>query len=807
MAPNELEIATVSPADAGIDLIETKIQSNISSITELANTPDINTLKKAGKVVLDKYKEEAPRTVEEYLLSVKHLMRKIRYERIELDVNDPYYRQKARKALKHSLEPIKTNEPNETWKWMWENRHALNEIIQHDRDDVLTYQGVNALMKSYLLHEKYNGRLVESPQFLFLRVASQLHYPDLEAVKNSYLDRSIFKFIDASPTLFNAGLTINQMSSCFLLTAYEDSLYAIRNTLDSLMAISKTHGAVGISFRHLRTHSPIGVTGLSQGTMPIAKIADEEIQYVNQGGQRPGAGQVTQSFEHLDILEHIEATRKIGAEDRRLKKLDTVVAFRDIFFERYKNNEDITLFCPSEVDLTHLYGEEFTKAYIEAEKSGKGRKRVPARKLLEEVAISLLQSGRPYCINVDTINLKSNMQNVGVIESLNLCQEIALPADEQRIPSCNLASICLLSYVDENGFNWKELSRVVREVVKNLNQVIRRNYYTLPEIEFANRETAPIGIGFQGAFDALCKLDIAYETDEATRWEAIVCACTLYNGLLESVEEAKKYGAYEKFRGSPLSNGIFQHDMWQVEAKRLGLPPIEIIEPSAWGQEGSWEELRQLIMTHGVYNSQITTSQPTAGVTQITCQSESWEPRYSNIFVRETKAGNFIEINPVLQERLEKIGLWHDETIAWIRMNHGSVQGLSNQIDADPNTLKEVKRIEEIFKTVFEVKQRSILDKAAARGPYIDASQSTNIYLQAPSVKKVMNVIEYANEKRLKTLIYYLRTKAASNASQWILEAPKSKIKPSFLNRTVSSSSDSSEGLVCTRQAGCLSCQ
>lgn len=807
MAPNELEIASLTSVDSSIDPVITKDQNDLSSITELANTPDIRMLKKAGKVVLNKHKKEAPRTVEEYLLSVKHLMRKIRYERIEIDVNDSYYRQKARQALKHSIEPIKTNEPNETWKWMWENRHVLNEIIQHDRDDVLTYQGVNALVKSYLLHAKYNGSLVETPQFLFLRVASQLHYPDLEAVKRSYLDRSALKFIDASPTLFNAGLTINQMSSCFLITAFDDSLYSIRNMIDATMAISKTHGATGMSIRHLRTHSPIGVTGLAQGTMPVMRIIDNVIQYVNQGGQRPGASQVTQSFEHLDILEHVEATRKIGSEEKRVKKLDTVVAFRDIFFERYKKNEDITLFCPSEVDLTHLYGEEFTKAYIEAEKSGKGRKRISARKLLEEVATSLIHSGRPYCINIDTINLKSNMQNVGVIESLNLCQEIALPADEQRIPSCNLASICLLSYVSENGFDWKEMARIVREVVKNLNQVIRRNYYTLPEIEFANRETAPIGIGFQGAFDALCKMDIPYETEEATRWEAMVCACTLYNGLLESVEEAKKHGPYEKFQGSPLSKGIFQHDMWQEEAKRLGLPPIEIIEPSAWGQEGSWDELRQLIMTHGVFNSQITTAQPTAGVTQITCQSESWEPRYSNIFIRETKAGNFIEINPILQERLEKIGLWHDETISWIRTNHGSVQGLSTQVDADPATMKEVKRIEEIFKTVFEVKQRSIIDKAAARGPYIDASQSTNIYLQSPSVQKVMNVIEYANDKRLKTLIYYLRTKEASNASQWILETPKNKIKPSFLNRTISSNSDSSEGLVCTRQAGCLSCQ
>lgn len=806
MAPNDFEV--VVPMSEPDQVASPKIKNDVNILTELAGTPDVNSLKKAGKIVLDKHKVEAPRTVEEYLIAVAHLMRKIKYNKIAVDPNDKSYRQKSRLALKNAIEPEKTKEQNETWNWMWQNRHSLNNILRHERDDNITYQGINVMLGSYLLHDKYGGRLVETPQFMFLRVASALFYPDFEAVKQAYLDSSIFKFINASPTLFNAGLTIQQMSSCFLLTAYDDSLLAIRHVLDATMAISKTHGAVGISFRHLRTHSPIGVSGLAQGTMPIQRILDHTIQYVNQGGHRPGAGQVTQSFEHLDILEHIEATRKIGREEMRLKKLDTVVAFRDIFFERYKNNEDITLFCPSEVDLTKLYGDDFTKAYIEAEKAGKGRKRIPARKLMEEIAISLLESGRPYCINVDTINLKSNMQNVGTIESLNLCQEIALPADEQRIPSCNLASICLLSFASETGFDWKELARISREMVKNLNQVIRRNYYALPEIEFANLETAPIGIGFQGAFDALCKLDLVYETDEATRWEAMVCACTLYNGLLESVEEAKKHGAYERFEGSPMSKGILQHDMWQEEAKRLGLPPIEIIEPSAWGQEGSWDQLRQEIMKYGVFNSQITTSQPTAGVTQITCQSESWEPRYSNIFTRETKTGKFIEVNPILQERLAKIGLWHDETITWIRTNNGSVKGLSQQVDVDEETLKEVRRIEEVFKTIFEVKQKAVIDKASARGPYIDASQSTNIYLQAPSVKKVMNVIEYANDKRLKTLIYYLRTKESGNATQWILEAPTKKIRQDFLTRTVSSSSnDSSEGLVCTRKAGCLSCQ
>lgn len=804
MAPNELDI--VAPvSDQVLDLSNTDVKYDISILSELASTPDVESLKKAGKIVLDKYKTTAPRTVEEYLIAVAHLMRKIKYSKISLDEDEQFYGQKARLALKNSVEPEKTKEQNATWKWMWENRHALNSILIHERDDLLTYQGVNAMISSYLLHDKYGGILVETPQFLFLRVASALHHPDLEAVKQSYFDRSAFNFIDASPTLLNAGLTIQQMSSCFLLTAYNDSLFAIRHIIDATMAISKTHGASGISLRHLRTHSPIGVSGLAQGTLPIERILDQLIQYVNQGGHRPGAAQVTQSFEHLDVLEHIEATRKIGNEDTRLKKLDTVIAFRDIFFERYKKNEDITLFCPSEVDLTHLYGEEFTNAYIEAEKSGKGRKRLPARKLLEEVAISLLESGRPYCINIDTINIKSNMKNVGTIESLNLCQEIALPADEKRIPSCNLASICLLNYVTETGFDWQKLARVSREVVKNLNQVIARNYYALPEIEFANIETAPIGIGFQGAFDALCKMDVAYETDEATRWEAMVCACVLYNGLLESIETAKTRGPYSRFEDSPISKGIFQHDMWQEEAKRLGLPPIEVIEPTAWGQEGSWDQLRQDIMKYGVFNSQITTSQPTAGVTQITCQSESWEPRYSNIYMRETKAGIFLETNPILQERLNKLGLWHNDTIVWIRSNGGSVQGLSQHVDADPETLKQVKRIEEVFKTVFEVKQKSVLDKAAARGPYIDASQSTNIYLQTPSVKKVMNVIEYANDKRLKTLIYYLRTKAASKATQWVLEASSQKIKPNFIARTVSSSSD--EGLVCTRQAGCLSCQ
>jgi len=783
------------------------------SITDLLASLDYKSLLKAGKLQLEKYQKTVPKTVEEYLTLVKPLMRRISFAKFDINQNDPNYWQMVRQAMTASIDPIKLDEPNDTWLWMWENRKALDKIRNPRYNDILSFLNVATFEGSYLLHSTFKGRLIEDPSFLFLRVASALHRPNLKDVTRVYNDMSKLLYIQASPTLFNAGLTISQMSSCFLLFINTDSLLGIRWSFDCIAAISKTHGAVGISLSKLRSQTAIGVSGMSEGIGPVEKIINDIIVYVNQGGHRPGAAQITLAFEHLDILNHIVATRKIGDHDKLLSKADTCVAMRDIFFEREKNNESISLFCPSEVDLTGLWGQDFTNAYLQAEKSGKTRKMVKAREMLEEIAISLIEGGRPYCINLDTANRKSNMRNVGIIKSFNLCQEIALPADDKRIPSCNLCSICLSTFVENGKFNWEELTRVAREQVKNLNQVIKRNFYALPEIEFSNFETAPIGIGFQGAYDAICKMDMLYDSPEADEWEAKVCACVYFNALTESVEAAKEFGRYKRFEGSAFSEGILQFDMWQDEAKEFGRPEIKIIQPAEWGQVGSWDELKEDIKLYGTANSQLTTSQPTAGVTLLTGQSEGWEPRYSNVFVRSTNAGDFLEVNRHLQDDLQELGLWHDDTITWLRYTNGSVQGLVNMVETDDqNIIDRLNFIEMKYKTVWEFSQKTILRKTVLRGPYIDASQSTNIYLKDATVGKVMNVLRLSNSLGLKTLIYYLRSREASLAARYAVKSYSGKLtivkdaKISPVNST-SVTPSIEETLICERKAGCLACQ
>jgi ribonucleoside-diphosphate reductase alpha subunit len=786
------------------------------NLFELIGTIDTKALIRAGELHLRTVSENVPDTVEGYLLAVKHLMCKIKKEQDLLDPKDPQYRFKLNRAFKKDLEPIKTTEPNETWLWMWENRLDLQDILDPSVNSRLTYFGIVQLEQTYLLRSSANSPILELPHFLFLRVACALHFPNFSQVHQHYMDMINLKSIPASPTLFNAGLTISQMSSCFLLVM-GDSLLSIEHKKFCMSLISKYNGASGFSVSDLRSGSAIGHNGIADGILPNLIVVDKSILYVNQHGHRPGAAQGCLAIWHVDIHRHIEATKKTGNVAHRVAKLDTSIGCYDLFFDRVDKDENWSLFDPAQFfDANHepmlgsIFGKEFEKMYTDAEKAGKARKTVSARALLDLIGEVAMESGRPFMINLDAINRKSNMKNVGPVKSLNLCQEIALPADEERIPSCNLGSICLRMLVDPitKKFDWKELGRLSEEQVINLNAVIDRNFYPLPEIEFANRETRPIGIGFQGAIDAILQMDMIYDSPEADRWMEMVVACASFNALKKSCDLAEKDGPYSRFEGSPYSQGKYQFDLWNDEAREKGLPEREIIEPAEWGQiEESWDQLRAMIIKIGLRNSQILTSQPTSSVSTITGNGEAWEAFYTNIFTRRTQNGSYLQVNAYLQKDLEDLGLWNGDTVDWIRGQSGSIQGLTEMVDTvDPKIIARLQYLERKHRTIFEYSKKVIIRQAAIRGHYIDGSQSTNLHFAKSEVEQFTAAIVYANKMRNKTLAYFTRTLPAQDAIKFTVSKSEGKLKIQR-NMSVERTASDQEAAMCYKGVDCASCQ
>lgn len=742
-------------------------------------------LLKAGNLKMLELYNKGPKNFEDYLLKIKSLMCRLEYKKELINPDDPNYGMNLHSAFINLIDPIKTKEQNDVWLFMWENRERLEKMIDLQKDFIFNYLSVSNFESMYLLRQKYNSEIVELPQYLFMRVAVTLHFPNFEKIENAYNDYSNLKRFPASPTLFNAGTTFSQMSSCFLVRI-EDNLPSILWSLYVIGTISKVKGATGLSFGSLRgSGSSIASNGVCSGTLNLLKNIDANISYVSQGGNRPGSAQVCLPIWHPDIFGHIEATLKTGSQDLRIKKANTSVAFYDLFFERVEEDSDWSLFCPSEVPLSLLYGEEFRSLYLKAEAEGKAKNKIKAKTLLLMIANSLRESGNPYLINLDSINLKSNQKNIGTITTLNLCQEIALVADQKRIPSCNLNSICLLSFVKNKKFDFLELARVTKEAVYDLNAIIERNYYPLPEIKFANYESAPIGIGFQGAIDTILEMDILFDSKEAEELIEKISACVYFNALKASNQIAKEKGAYKAFINSPFSQGILQFDLWEKTP----------LDPKVWGETETWEELKESIKKYGIANSQLTTSQPTASVSTLTGLGEGWEPFYANVFQRELNKGSFRVVNSYLQKDLEEIGLWNDDVIKWIQIKEGSIQGITEKIENSPLKEKYIGRLQYIEKkhrTVFEYDSKLLMKHAAIRGPYIDGSQSTNAYLKESSKENIINLILYAQSLKLKTLIYYLRTKET-----------KSAIKQIRLKNDKLAFSEN----VCIRTEGCISCQ
>jgi ribonucleoside-diphosphate reductase alpha chain len=638
----------------------------------------------------------------------------------------------------------------ETYEVIRENAAMLDSAIIYDRDFGYDYFGFKTLEKSYLL--KVDGKVVERPQHLLMRVAVGIHGKDVESAVETYNLLSERWFTHATPTLFNAGTPKPQLSSCFLLTMQEDSIDGIYETLKQCAKISQSAGGIGLSIHNVRaTGSYIkGTNGTSNGVIPMLRVFNDTARYVDQGGgKRKGAFAIYLEPWHADVFDFLELKKNHGKEELRARDLFYAMWTPDLFMKRVKDDDIWTLMCPSECPgLGDVYGEEFERLYEKYEREGKGRKTIKAQELWFAIVESQVETGTPYMLFKDHANNKSNQKNLGTIKSSNLCTEIIEYTSKDEVAVCNLASIALPKFVENGKFNHQKLYEITKVVTKNLNKIIDINYYPVVQARRSNMRHRPIGIGIQGLADAFIMLRMPFESEEAKGLNKDIFE-TMYFGAMEaSMELAQQHGAYETWKGSPISQGIFQFDMW-------GVTP----DSGRW----DWEKLRKSVKKHGVRNSLLLAPMPTASTSQILGNNECFEPYTSNIYTRRVLSGEFIVVNKHLLRDLVKIGLWSEKMKNKLVAAHGSVQ----DIEEIPANLKE------IYKTVWEIKQKTIIDMAAERGAYICQSQSLNIHLRDVNFGKLTSMHFYAWEKGLKTGMYYLRTEAAADAKQFTTQVAK----------------------------------
>lgn len=636
---------------------------------------------------------------------------------------------------------------DQAWEVIEANAELLDSTIIYDRDFEYDYFGFKTLERSYLL--RANGKIAERPQHMIMRVAVGIHMDDIESVIETYELMSKKFFTHATPTLFNAGTPKPQMSSCFLLTMQDDSIDGIYDTLKQCARISQSAGGIGLSIHNVRaTGSYIrGTNGTSNGVIPMLKVFNDTARYVDQGGgKRKGSFAIYMEPWHADIFDFLDLKKNHGKEELRARDLFYAMWVPDLFMERVEADGDWTLMCPNECPgLSDAYGEKFNELYTRYESEGKGRKSIKAREVWEKILESQVETGTPYMLYKDACNEKSNQKNLGTIRSSNLCTEILEYTSKDEVAVCNLASIALPMYINEEGtFDHQKLFDVTYTITKNLNRVIDRNYYPVPEARNSNMRHRPVGLGVQGLADTFIKLRLPFTSEEAKKLNRDIFETIYYAALTASKDEAKIEGPYESYKGSPISEGTFQWEMWNVEADSLS---------GNW----DWETLRKEVLEHGVRNSLLVAPMPTASTSQILGNNECFEPFTSNIYSRRVLSGEFVVVNKYLLEDLVKLGVWSDELKNELIRNNGSVQN----IDVVPDNLKE------IYKTVWELKMKDIIDMAADRGAFIDQSQSLNLFMQAPNLSKITAMHFYAWKKGLKTGMYYLRTKAAANAIQF----------------------------------------
>ncbi len=626
------------------------------------------------------------------------------------------------------------------------NAEVLDSTIIYDRDFGYDYFGFKTLERSYLL--KLNKQVAERPQHMIMRVAIGIHKNDINSAIETYNLMSERWFTHATPTLFNAGTPKPQMSSCFLLTMKDDSIDGIYDTLKQCARISQSAGGIGLSVHNVRaTGSYIrGTNGTSNGIIPMLRVFNDTARYVDQGGgKRKGSFAIYLEPWHSDVYDFLDLRKNTGKEENRARDLFLALWIPDLFMKRVEANGKWTLFCPNEAPgLSDCWGEEFESLYEKYENDGRGRKTVEARELWNAVMQGQIETGNPYLLYKDAANRKSNQQNLGTIKSSNLCTEIIEYTAPDEVAVCNLASLALPRFVTNGEFDHQKLYEVTRTATKNLNRIIDENYYPVPEAKKSNLRHRPIGLGVQGLADTFIMLQMPFESEEARKLNSEIFATIYFAAMTESMEQAKQFGAYETYEGSPVSKGIFQYDMWDVTPS------------SRW----DWTGLKAEVKKYGVRNSLLVAPMPTASTSQILGNNECFEPFTSNIYTRRTLSGEFIVVNKYLLKDLVKRKLWNDNLKNKIIASNGSVQNIE-EIPAD---------LKELYKTVWEIKQKTIIDMAADRGAYICQSQSLNLFTENANFAKLTSMHFYGWKKGLKTGMYYLRTKAAVDAIKFTID-------------------------------------
>ena len=635
----------------------------------------------------------------------------------------------------------------ETYGVVKKNAALLDSNIIYDRDFSYDYFGFKTLERSYLM--KIEGNIVERPQHMLMRVAVGIHGEDIQAAIETYNLLSEKWFTHATPTLFNAGTPKPQLSSCFLLTMKDDSIDGIYDTLKQCAKISQSAGGIGLSAHHIRAKGSYikGTGGTSNGIVPMLRNFDMTARYVDQGGgKRKGSFAIYLEPWHADIFAFLDLKKNHGKEELRARDLFYALWVPDLFMKRVEQNEDWSLFCPNETPgLSDCYGDEFERLYEKYEKEGRYRKQIKAQDLWFEILESQIETGTPYILYKDAANKKSNQKNLGTIKSSNLCTEIIEYTSPDEVAVCNLASIALPKFVTEEGtFDHKTLYDITYVVTKNLNKVIDVNYYPVEEAKRSNFRHRPIGIGVQGLADTFIKLHMPFDSGEAKALNIDIFETIYFASMTASKDIAKLDGPYETFKGSPVSKGIFQFDMW-------GVTPTS----GRW----DWASLKKEVKKHGVRNSLLVAPMPTASTSQILGNNECFEPYTSNIYTRRTLSGEFIVVNKYLMKDLIEIGLWNEGMKNRLIEANGSIQN----IPEIPQNTKD------LYKTVWEISQKVIIEMAADRGAYICQSQSMNIHIQDPNFGKMTSMHFYAWKQGLKTGMYYLRSKAATDAIKFTL--------------------------------------
>ena len=641
---------------------------------------------------------------------------------------------------------------DEVYKVIKKNSEKLDSTIIYNRDFNYDYFGFKTLERSYLL--KLNGVVVERPQHMLMRVSVGIHHDDLDSAIETYNLMSKKFFTHATPTLFNSGTPKPQLSSCFLLTMKDDSIDGIYDTLKQTAKISQSAGGIGLSIHNIRsTGSYIaGTNGTSNGIVPMLRVFNDTARYVDQGGgKRKGSFAIYIEPWHSDIFDFLDLKKNHGKEEMRARDLFYAMWIPDLFMKRVEINGDWTLMCPNECPgLYDCHSDEFEKLYLKYESDEKGRKTIKARELWEKILESQIETGTPYMLYKDACNRKSNQKNLGTIRSSNLCTEILEYTSKDEIAVCNLASIALPMFVKNNSFDHKELFKVTKRVTKNLNKVIDRNYYPVKEAENSNFRHRPIGLGVQGLADTFIKLRMPFTCDEAKVLNQEIFETIYFAAMTASMEEAIKDGPYKSYKGSPVSKGEFQHNMWGVKDDELS---------GRW----DWDKLRKDLKKNGVRNSLLVAPMPTASTSQILGNNECFEPYTSNIYTRRVLSGEFIVVNKHLLEDLVKLGLWNEELKQELMKANGSIQHIEN-IPQD---------IKDLYKTVWELSMKDIIDMARHRGYFIDQSQSLNLFMEGATMAKLTSMHFYAWKSGLKTGMYYLRTKSAVDAIKFTIDNTK----------------------------------